>query len=591
MNLNEASGRFDSLRAMAIVPLSFFALASIGLVAVIGLVEPEGSPGIFELIITVLIVGNLSYFMMSGRVRNASQALVLLIGAFLSGGLYTETIGRIGEYWLIVFPVIAMLFLGRFVASVFVGFFVASMLPALVIGGSWDLPYTSTQIAGVILGVVLVSAFLYYYDYLLGKSLVQEAKDMDTAVDPEASLKLEVAQRQNAEAQMTEAVRKLEENNAKLEQATAIDQATISSIGEAVLIVDPDGKIARANPSAGRVLGVNQEELIGNHIVGSLSFSSKEDETVVLSEEKLAISQSMAHRSINEETYKITRPDGSTLYARMTASPLVVGGEVYGAVVVVRDATEEVVVDQTKSEFVSIASHQLRTPLSTINWYLEMVLAGDFGQLNDEQSEFIQEAYDAGKRMGDLINALLNASRLDVGVVAVEPQDDIDIRTVLKGVMTDLEARITAKKIHSEIQIDESVVPMSLDTRIMEIIFLNLLTNAVKYSPAGSDIFVAATTDEDSLVITVTDRGYGIPASVQDKIFTKMFRADNAVEHEPDGNGLGLYIIKEILDTIGGSISFISKEGEGTSFTVRIPKTGMQPREGAKQLSLDPSLN
>ena len=275
----------------------------------------------------------------------------------------------------------------------------------------------------------------------------------------------------------------------------------------------------------------------------------------------------------------------------MTASPLVVSGEVYGAVVVVRDVSVEVSVDRAKTEFVSIASHQLRTPLSTINWYLEMVIAGDFGELNSEQKEFIEEAYGASKRMGDLINALLNASRLDVGVVAIEPKDNVDIRDVLKGVLTDLEAKINAKQMTIQQDIADSVMPMRLDTRIMDIIFLNLLTNAVKYSPAGSIIEITAIMDDENLVFSVSDHGYGIPASAQGKIFSKMYRADNAVEQEPDGNGLGLYIIKSILETVGGSIEFVSKEGEGTTFTAKIPKTGMEARDGAKQLSLDPNLN
>ena len=220
-----------------------------------------------------------------------------------------------------------------------------------------------------------------------------------------------------------------------------------------------------------------------------------------------------------------------------------------------------------------------------------MVLAGDFGEVNAEQKEFIQEAYGASKRMGDLINALLNASRLDVGVVAIEPTENVDVNELLKGVLTDLEAKIAAKKITIQKSIDDTVHPMSLDTRIMEIVFLNLLTNAVKYSPESSIVEVRGTTDAEFLILEVADHGYGIPAKDQEKIFTKMFRAGNAVEQEPDGNGLGLYIIKSIVETIGGDISFTSVEGEGTTFTVKIPLSGMEAREGAKQLSLDPNLN
>ncbi len=588
--MDETSKRLERLRSLAILPLSFVALAGMGIVAVIGLVEPGGSPGIVEAIITAAVVLNLFYYLQTSKLTMSSQILVGLIGAFLVQSTYTGSASRIGEFWLILFPVISVLLLGRFAATVFSGISIVALIPAMLLTGSWELKYSAGELAAVMLGITLTTTLLSFYDKVL-RQTDNEAASEEIEVAENTNLKTEIAQRQNAEAQMTDALRQLEENNETLERVTAIDEATISSIGEAVLIVDQEGTIIRANPSTGRILGINQEDIIGKLITDSLMLAKHGEQDVNLSEEQIVIYQSIIHRSINDETYKITQPDGKTIYAQMTASPLVVSGEVYGAVVVVRDVTEEVALDKSKSEFVSIASHQLRTPLSTINWYLEMVLAGDFGEVDKDQKEFIEEAYLASKRMGDLINALLNASRLDVGVVAVEPKDDIDVRDVLKGVLTDIEARLTAKKITVQQVISDAIMPMRLDPRIMEIIFMNLLTNAVKYSPEGSIVEVTSELEEEYIAISVIDHGMGIPANEQDKIFTKMFRANNALEQEPDGNGLGLYIIHSILDTIGGSIQFVSKEGEGTTFTVRIPKRGMDVRAGAKQLSLDPSLN
>lgn len=588
--MDEASKRLNAVRAMAMLPLSFISLASIGIVAVIGIVEPGGSLGIIEALLCICIIGNLFFYLETNRLTESSQLLVGLLGAFLVAIMYTGSASRIGVYWLVVFPVLAVLLLGRFVSLVFISIFILAVLPSMFINSGSDSAFSSSELAGVLLAVVFLSTILMFYDRVLRKSL-EESSGADKVADEATSLKTEITQRQNAEAQMSEALRKLEENNQQLERVTAIDEATISSIGEAVLIVDQDGTIVRANPSSGRVLGLNQEDIVGGQVTDHLSFAKLTDDKAQLAREQIVIYQSITHRSIDAETYKITQPDGTELYVQMTASPLVVSGEVYGAVVVVRDVSVEVSVDRAKTEFVSIASHQLRTPLSTINWYLEMVIAGDFGELNSEQKEFIEEAYGASKRMGDLINALLNASRLDVGVVAIEPKDNVDIRDVLKGVLTDLEAKINAKQMTIQQDIADSVMPMRLDTRIMDIIFLNLLTNAVKYSPAGSIIEITAIMDDENLVFSVSDHGYGIPASAQGKIFSKMYRADNAVEQEPDGNGLGLYIIKSILETVGGSIEFVSKEGEGTTFTAKIPKTGMEARDGAKQLSLDPNLN
>ncbi len=581
------NNRLDLLRRGAFLPLSFLAIALIGIVTIIGFVEPGGSSGIVEIAIGVATLLNLFYYLLSGNIKHTTIVLNILLTAFLALSIYTGMASRIGIYWLVITPVIVILSLGRKYGSILVGLFITSIMPAVIINGDWQTSFTSSEILSIMFGIFLMSTLLYYYDYLGDKNTQVLNRQ---AVAPQASIDKEIAGRQKAEANMSEALEKLAENSKKFEQISAIDEATISSIGEAVLVVDPDGKISRANPSSGRVLGVNQKDLLGQSISTNLKLTTV-DKDELLKEQDIVIYRSISHRSIDDETYKITRPDNSVLYAQMTASPLVVSGEVYGAVVVVRDVTQEVVVDQAKSEFVSIASHQLRTPLSTINWYLEMVLAGDFGDLNGEQSEFITEAYDAGKRMGDLINALLNASRLDVGVVAVDPTDNTDIRDILKGVVVDLEAKLVSKNIGVKVNIDESVKATSLDIRIMEIIFLNLLTNAVKYSPENSTVQVNAVTRDSNIYIAVVDRGYGIPLNVQDKIFTKMFRADNAIEHEPDGNGLGLYIIKTILNTIGGSINFVSKEGEGTTFTVIIPAAGMKAQKGAKQLSIKPELN
>ena len=588
--MNEASKRLSAVRSMAFLPLSFLALVLMGVVAMLGIVEPEGSPGIIEGVIATLVVINLFFYLQSSKLNEAAQALIGLIGIFLVLSLYTGAADRVGPYWLILFPLLASIVVGRFVAAAMTGLFLLACLPALLLSSKWALSYSSGDLAGLMIAVVVVAIIMGMYDRAL-RQTTEEVADVIQDAGEAQSLKVQIAQRQNAEAKMSEALRLLEENNEKLERITAIDEATISSIGEAVLIVDHDGTIIRANPSSGRVLGLNQEEIIGNHVTDDLTFTGLETENVTVDREQIVIYQSLAHRAIKDETYKITKPDGSNIYAHMTASPLVVSGEVYGAVVVVRDVTEEVSVDRAKSEFVSIASHQLRTPLSTINWYLEMVLSGDFGEVQEEQKEYIQEAYDASKRMGDLINALLNASRLDVGVIAIEPTENVDFKEIVKGVFFDLESRIKKKQITIQRAISETIPMMALDTRIMEIILLNLLTNAVKYSPQGSIVELRADMDGEFLRIVVEDHGYGIPAASQDKIFTKMFRAENAVENEPDGNGLGLYIIKSIVETIGGDIGFVSREKDGTTFTVRIPKSGMEKRGGAKQLSLDPNLN
>lgn len=588
MDKFESLKRFDSLSSRAFLPLSFFCIAGMGAVSVVNFVDPSGSNGLIEAATVLGVVANLFYHFHHQDHRASSQALVALIGVFLVSTTYTDSAARIGEYWLILFPVIAVLMLGRYVASVFHGLFILSSVPAIILASSRELKYEAAELSAVLFASSVTLLILVFYDHLIDEldSPEVDAEDASDNVTSER-LKTEISQRRNAEERLKEAVEELEQNNKKLEQVTAIDEATIASIGEAVLVVDKSGLITRANPSSGRVLGINQQLMVGNPISSNLNFYLQDDESKKLDESEIVINTCMAHRSIREESYIVDgQKPGEKIYIKMTASPLVVAGEVYGAVVVIRDVTVEAVEDKAKSEFVSVASHQLRTPLSTINWYLELVLDGDFGELNKDQADYIREAYEAGNRMGELINALLNVSRLDVGSVMITPKDNVDIRQVIKQTLSDIEKKLIQKRIHVNVSIDDKVRPLRLDEHIMGIILTNLLTNAVKYSLDGSQVSIGVDCDDQNMIISVADQGCGIPKSDQDKIFKKMYRAENAIKNEPDGTGLGLYIIREILDKVDGSIVFKSVENKGSTFTVRIPLSGMKASSGAKQLTV-----
>lgn len=578
--------RLDKFRNSAFLPTSYIAIAGVGLVFGLNIVAETGSSGYFELsILIALIINMFASFKISGNVT--SVGLVAIIGIFFAGSNYLNHENNLALYLLFLYPMIAILLLGTKRGSIFVSLLMLFVMTQLLSLIDVNDSFSNVEYMVLMSCLVLVSALVGYYEHMLESHVKLYMTKNDEVTDVATSLQQEVERREKVEEEIVDALNQLEENNRELERARAMDDAVITNIGEALLAVNKKGVITRTNPSSGRILGLNQEDLMSQRIGKSLKFAAIGKEEDILGEKDLVISRSLEHRSIERATYQITKPDGSMFYAQVTSSPLVVGGEVYGAVVVIRDITEEVTLDRAKSEFASIASHQLRTPLSTINWYLELVLAGDFGEINDEQREYIGEAASASKRMGELINSLLNASRVDVGVIEVSPKQ-IDIRDIVSGVMYDLETKIKEKSIKLNVDINDSVAVMSLDPTIMEIIFMNLMSNAVKYSPEKSEVNVRVDLDK-YLEIVVEDHGYGIPISSQQKIFTKMFRAENAMEHEPDGNGLGLYLVKSIMAIVGGTIDFTSKEGEGTIFTVRLPREGMKERSGKKKLYVKPN--
>ena len=278
------------------------------------------------------------------------------------------------------------------------------------------------------------------------------------------------------------------------------------------------------------------------------------------------------------------RKDGDSYEAHLSISPVLNdASEVEFFVGIERDITHEKEVDRAKTEFVSLASHQLRTPLSSINWYAEMLLAGDGGKLSEEQANFVQEIYTGNQRMVELVNSLLNVSRLELGTFAVDPVPTDIIKTA-QEVIAELKPGLTTKKMKMIFDYDKTIPVVSADPKLIRIVFQNLLSNSVKYTPEKGEIKLILARDKKNLLITVSDNGYGIPKDQQDKIFSKLFRADNVRERDTEGTGLGLYIIKSIVDHSGGNISFKSEEDKGTSFFVTMPLAGMKKKLGNKPL-------
>jgi len=285
-----------------------------------------------------------------------------------------------------------------------------------------------------------------------------------------------------------------------------------------------------------------------------------------------------------EGEIKNRRKNGEIYDAKLTISPVLNDKkEVEFFIGIERDITHEKMVDAAKTEFVSLASHQLRTPLSSVNWYAEMLLAGDGGPLNEEQKTFVQEIYAGNQRMVELVNSLLNVSRLELGTFAVEPEP-VDVVKTAQSVIDELQPGTIQKKLKIDFQYDKELPIIQADPKLFRIIFQNLLSNAVKYTPEKGQIYLKMNKDKKNILVEVTDTGYGIPKKDQSRIFEKLFRAENVREKDTEGTGLGLYIVKSIIDHAGGKISFKSIENKGTTFYLEIPLSGMAKKSGDKRI-------
>ncbi|MFZ2881438.1 MAG: ATP-binding protein, partial [Candidatus Moraniibacteriota bacterium] len=358
----------------------------------------------------------------------------------------------------------------------------------------------------------------------------------------------------------------------------------LHSIGDGVFVVDKHLRISMINYMVEKISGFNSGELIGQKYDEVLSFV---DETG-----KKYLGGTFIDNAIKSGTTKempshtfLIQKDGTKIPVADSSAPLRNReGEVTGCVIVFRDITREYQVDKAKTEFVSLASHQLRTPLSAINWYAEMLLAGDAGKLKGEQKSFVDEIYNGNQRMVELVNSLLNVSRIELGTLSVDPKP-VDFREVSNIVVKELVNEIKTKQLKVEENYAKDLPLINSDPNLTRIIFQNIITNAVKYTPEKGIIKITLEKEKENLLIKISDTGYGIPTDQQSRIFEKLFRADNVREKDTNGSGLGLYLVKSIVEQSDGAVWFESIENKGTTFFVRIPLSGMKKKEGSKTLS------
>ena len=268
--------------------------------------------------------------------------------------------------------------------------------------------------------------------------------------------------------------------------------------------------------------------------------------------------------------------------------------KIRGCVVVFSDDSKEREIDEAKTNFVSLASHQLRTPISSESWFLEMLLSGEVGSLNEKQKDYAQEAYSLNKRLGKIVSMLLNVSRIEMGEITVEPVS-VDMEKVINETLSSITPLTLEKNIWIEKKMEKDLPIINADPKLIGIVIDNLVANAVQYTGKDGHITVSVQKIASDIVVEITDDGIGIPKNDQPKMFSKLFRADNAKEIYTEGNGLGLYMTKSIVESWGGTIRFVSPVGSkteseekekrlGTSFFVTVPLLGMEKRKGNTEI-------
>ncbi|MDP2234509.1 MAG: ATP-binding protein, partial [Actinomycetota bacterium] len=241
-----------------------------------------------------------------------------------------------------------------------------------------------------------------------------------------------------------------------------------------------------------------------------------------------------------------------------------------GCVVSLHDVTAEREIALMKNEFVSMVSHELRTPLTSIKGYVDLIVDGEAGEINDIQREFLQIVQENSDRLVTLINDLLDISRIESGRVhlKIEP---LNIADVIAGVMETFRVVADQSDVVTAMRVARGLPRVAADRDRVGQVLMNLVSNAIKYSPGGGSVTASAHRRGDMVVIEVADTGMGISAEDQKHLFEKFYRVDNTLTREIGGTGLGLSVCKSIVELLGGSIGARSETGKGSAFHFSLP--------------------
>ena len=226
--------------------------------------------------------------------------------------------------------------------------------------------------------------------------------------------------------------------------------------------------------------------------------------------------------------------------------------------------------DAAKDEFVSMASHQLRTPLTSVKGYISMVLEGDVGRITGQQRELLEEAFASSERMVHLISDFLNVSRLKTGKFIIDRRPS-DLVKLIDQEVASMQSTARAHNMELTFRKPAYFPILHVDEAKIRQVIMNFIDNAIYYSREDTEIKVALVINDGSAILTVKDTGIGVPKAEQAHLFTKFFRASNARRQRPDGTGVGLYLAKKVVVAHGGSMLFESVEGEGSTFGFRLP--------------------
>jgi len=338
-------------------------------------------------------------------------------------------------------------------------------------------------------------------------------------------------------------------------------EAIIRSVAEGVVVVNAEGKVIMMNPAAETLLGVSSKEKIGKSLLEGL----KEEQMVSLAKNSPNKgSREIELVSSQDETKKVLRASTAVVENE--------NGQTVGMVSVLSDITKQKELDRMKESFVASVSHELRTPLVAIDKSLSLILDKSAGEISETQRQFLSIAERNLKRLGLLVNDLLDLSKLEAGKMELKRQPS-SIDKVIRESVDGLKTWAETKDIHIETTIEQGLPELNINPDRVIQVLNNVIGNAIKFTPEKGSIFIEAKLDNrgQEVQVSVADTGPGISKENLARIFDKFYQAEQKVSTDIAGTGIGLAIAKEIVELHGGKIWAESEKGSGAKFIFGLP--------------------
>ncbi|MFM7321974.1 MAG: ATP-binding protein [Armatimonadota bacterium] len=407
---------------------------------------------------------------------------------------------------------------------------------------------------------------------------LERGEDAAGSLDPTLDPPDEIGDLRHSFRAMSSAIQgresQLRSRNAALTAIGRRLEAVLNATDEGIAMLDPDGVLTLANDRFSELLDIDARPWLGRPFpaYARVLLRRFRRPAAVLGHLRLAI---QGDQESSAETFELAPPKDRILriFSAAVRSARSAGEtpDTLGRIVVVRDVTRETEVDRMKTEFVSTVSHELRTPLTAIKGYVDLILGGQTGPLTDTQREFLTLTSASTERLTALINDILDISRIEQGGGNLR-RVPVRYGPLLEHAVQMLDGQARARRlVLTADPLDQDVAVLGDPDRIAQVLF-NLISNGIKYTPAGGRIHVRVETDAAMVTTRITDTGIGIASSDRERIFERFYRSDNSSTRAAGGTGLGLAISKAIVDRMQGTLDFDSEPGKGTTFVFTLPR-------------------